>query len=91
MSGGIKIKINNEKLKEAVDMLHAAVEFEGIHYIEGIKTECLRTVVIKGLESSIEIPVEYVPVLALRLLVEYEKVKEVYEIMAKRFREGVWE
>jgi len=91
MSGGIKIKINNEKLKEAVDMLHAAVEFEGIHYIEGIKTECLRTVVIKGLESSIEIPVEYVPVLALRLLVEYERVKEVYEIMAKRFREGVWE
>ena len=91
MSGGIKIKINNEKLKEAVDMLHAAVEFEGIHYIEGIKTECLRTVVIKGLESSIEIPVEYAPVLALRLLVEYEKVKEVYEIMAKRFKEGMWE
>ena len=85
------IKINNEKLKEAIDMLYAAVEFKGIHYVENVKTECLRTVVIKGLENSIEIPVEYAPVLALRLLVEYEKVKEVYETMAKRFREGVWE
>jgi len=88
---GTMIKINNEKLKQAVDMLYVAVEFEGIHYIEGVRTECLRTIVIKGLESSIEIPVEYAPVLALRLLTEYEKVKEAYEVMAKRFREGVWE
>jgi hypothetical protein len=85
------IRINNEKLKVAIDMLSAAVEHEGMHYVEDVRVECLRTIVIKGLENSIEIPIEYVPVLALRLLKTYESVKDTYEIMAKRFREGVWD
>jgi nitrogen regulatory protein PII len=84
------IKIDNEKLKQAVDMLYDAVDYSGMHYAE-VKTECYATTVIRGVGSSIEVPVEYLPILALKLLMEYEHVKNTIEIIAKRFREGVWE
>jgi len=85
------IKIDNEKLKKVIDMLYESIDFSGMHYVKEIKTECYATTIIKGLEGSIEVPVEYLPVLALRLLMEYEHVKDTAEIVMKRFREGVWE
>jgi hypothetical protein len=84
------IKINNEKLKQATDMLYEAVDYSGMHYAE-VKTECYATTVIRSVGGSIEVPVEYLPILALKLLMEYEHVKTTVEITAKRFREGVWE
>ena len=84
------VKINNEKLKQVIDMLHEAVSYSGMHYAE-VKTECYATTVIRGVGGSIEVPVEYLPILALKLLMEYERVKTAAEIIAKRFREGVWE
>ena len=84
------VKINNEKLKQAIDMLYEAVDYSGVHYAE-VKTECYATSVIRGVGGSIEVPVEYLPILALKLLMEYERVKTAVEIIAKRFREGVWE
>jgi hypothetical protein len=85
------IKINNEKLKVAIDVLSAAIEVEGFHYVGEVKVECYRTMIIKGIEGAIEIPVEYAPVLALKLLFEYERTKNAAEIMTKKFQEGVWE
>jgi hypothetical protein len=84
------VKINNEKLKQAIDMLYDAIDFSGMHYVE-IKTECYSTTVIRSVGGGIEVPVEYLPVLALRLLFEYENVKSSAEIVMKRFKEGVWE
>jgi len=84
------VKINNEKLKQATDMLYEAVDYSGMHYAE-VKTECYAVTVIKGVGGSLEVPVEYLPILALKLLMEYERVKDTVEIIAKRFREGVWE
>jgi len=37
------------------------------------------------------VPVEYLPMLALKLLMEFEHVKATAEIIAKRFQEGKWE
>jgi len=84
------IKINNEKLKQAIDMLYDGIDYSGTHYAE-IETECYVNTIIKGLKGSTEVPVEYLPMLALKLLMEYERVKDTVEIMAKRFREGMWE
>jgi hypothetical protein len=84
------VKIDNEKLKQAVDMLYNSIDYSGMHYAE-VKTECYATTVIRGVGGSIEVPVEYLPILALKLLMEYEHVKNTAEIIAKRFREGVWE
>jgi hypothetical protein len=84
------VKIDNEKLKKAMDMLYDSIDYSGTHYAE-IETECYVNTIIKGLKGSIEIPVEYLPILALKLLMEYERVKDIVEVMAKRFREGVWE
>jgi len=85
------IKINYDKLKEALDALYEAVDYSGVHYIEGIETECYGTTVIKGLENAIKVPVEYLPMLALKLLIEFEHVRATVEIVAKRFQEGKWE
>jgi hypothetical protein len=84
------IKIDHEKLKKAIDMLYEAIDYSGIHYVE-LRTECYRTTTIKGIENYIEVPVEYLPMMALRLLMEYEHVKTSVEIVAKRFQEGRWE
>jgi hypothetical protein len=56
------IKINNEKLKQAIDMLYDSIDCSGMHYAE-VKTECYTTSIIKGAGGSIEVPVEYLPVL----------------------------
>jgi hypothetical protein len=85
------VKINYEKLKQALDALYEAIDYSGMHYVKEIKTECYRTTIIKGLDGSIEVPVEYLPMLALKLLMEFEHVKDTIEIVAKRFREGKWE
>jgi len=85
------VRIDYEKLKKAVDMLYEAIDYSGMHYIEEVRTECYRTTVIKGLENYIEVPVEYLPILALKLLMEFEHVKMAVEITAKRFQEGKWE
>jgi hypothetical protein len=85
------IKIDYEKLKKAVDMLYEAIDYSGMHYINEIKTECYVTTIIKGLDGSIEVPVEYLPMLALKLLMEFEHVKTSAEIVMKRFKEGIWE
>jgi len=84
------VKIDYEKLKKAIDMLYEAVDYSGMHYAE-FKTECYRTTVIRGVGGAIEMPVEYLPMLALRALMEFEHVKMTVEIMAKRFHEGKWE
>ena len=84
------VKIDYEKLKKAIDMLYDAVDYEGMHYVE-LKTECYRTTIIKGAGGYIEVPIEYLPMFALKLLMEYEHVKTTIEIWAKRFQEGKWE
>jgi hypothetical protein len=84
------VKINYEKLKQALDALYEAIDYSGVHYVE-LKTECYDTTVIKMLGSYIEVPVEYLPVFALQLLMEFERVKNAIEIASKRFREGMWE
>jgi len=85
------IKINYDKLKEALDALYDAIDYSGMHYIEEIRTECYSTTVIKGFENYIEVPVEYLPMLALKLLMEFEHVRATVGIIAKRFQEGKWE
>ena len=84
------VKIDYEKLKKAMDMLYEAVDYNDMHYAE-FKTECYRTTVIRGVGGAIEMPVEYLPMLALKALMEFEHVKMTVEIMAKRFHEGKWE
>ena len=90
-----RVKIDYEKLKKAMDMLYEAiVDYNDIHYVE-LKTECYRTTIVKGMGGSIEVPVEYLPMFALKLLMEFEHVKNTVEIMVEtmemRFKEGVWE
>jgi hypothetical protein len=85
------IKINNEKLKVAIDVLSEAVEVKGFYYVGEVRVECYRNMIIKGIENAIEIPVEYAPVLALKLLLEYERTRNAAEVLAKKFQEGVWE
>jgi hypothetical protein len=85
------IKIDYEKLKKAVDMLYEAVDYSGVHYVE-FETECRNKITkIRGGGDIIEVPVEYLPVLALKLLFEYERVKTEFETWAKKFQEGRWE
>jgi hypothetical protein len=84
------VKIDYEKLKKAMDMLYEAVDYSGVHYAE-FYTECYVNTVVKSAGGRIEMPVEYLPMLALRALMEFERVKDVVEIVAKRFREGRWE
>ena len=86
----MKVRINYEKLKQAVDMLYEAVDYSGMHHAE-FKTECYRTTTIRGVGGAVEVPVEYLPMLALRALMEFEHVRMTVEVMAKRFKEGVWE
>jgi hypothetical protein len=33
------VKIDNEKLKKAIDMLYDSIDYDGMHYIREIKTE----------------------------------------------------
>jgi len=84
------LKIDYERLKKATDILYEAIDYSGIHYVE-LDTKCYDITRIKGVGSSMELPVEYLPVLALKLLMEFDHVKTTVEIIAKRFQEGKWE
>jgi hypothetical protein len=84
------VRINYEKLKQALDALYEAIDYSGEHYAD-FDTECYVTTVIKGVEGRIKVPVEYLPMLALKALMEFERIKNTVEIVAKSFQEGKWE
>jgi hypothetical protein len=86
----MRVKIDYEKLKKAMDMLYEAIDYSGEHYAE-FDTECYVNTTIKGVKGQIEVPVEYLPMLALKALMEFERIKMVAEAVLKRFKEGVWE
>jgi hypothetical protein len=86
----MSVRINYEKLKQAFDALYEAVDYSGEHYVD-FNTECYVTTVIKGVDGRIKVPVEYLPMLALKALMEFERIKNTVEIVAKRFQEGRWE
>ena len=86
----MKVKIDYEKLKKAIDMLYEAVDYSGEHFVE-FDNECYVTTVVKGKRGHFVIPTEYLPMLALKALMEFERIKMTIEFVAKQFQEGKWE
>jgi hypothetical protein len=89
------IKLDNEKLRKALEILEDAIKL-GNHltYAAGIEYRCRdKTIrVTDAIEGEyIDVPIEYVPVLARNLLRVYFDVIEQYVEMTKRLEAGVWE
>jgi hypothetical protein len=93
-SKNFTVKLDNEKLKKALEVLENAIKL-GNHltYAAGIEYRCRdRAIrVTSAMEGeSIDVPIEYIPVLARNLLRAYFDVIEQYVEITKRLETGVW-
>jgi hypothetical protein len=85
------VKINNEKLREALKVLESAVEPGNIAPTVDIKMEDDGTILITSMwNSEIVIHAELAPLLALKLVRTYFDVMRYFEEMVEKFKEGVW-
>jgi hypothetical protein len=88
-----RVRVNNEKLDKAYEMLSEAVEAGGFRPYKTIEFDFNeRMVVIEDIEGRwVRIPISYVPVLMLDLMRLYYSVRNQYREMLRKFETGVWE
>ena len=88
------VMIDNEKLKKALEILEEAIKLGNhVTYANGIEFICReRAVRISDIVDNrrVDVPVEYVPVLARRLLRAYFDIIDDYKELLRKLESGVW-
>jgi hypothetical protein len=84
------IKINLEKVKEALQILSDAVEYGGGDVTYKVEAACNETVLIATKEADIELPIQVAVRLARDLLQIYVDVWNDVKKKLEKFETGVW-